>query len=695
MLLLNSFILSGFAYVSCKVFKIYQENTVTKLLPQNNKEINFPKKDLLSAKKTESSVSQHDLAETDIMDVEEWINRYFTISSIALLSTLGGIWIPFLTPVSVMILAYLTWPIARRSYQGLIKQKRLKADTLDLICLPILIFSGYLPAAAIGYWLYYLGLKFLAQAKHNSQRQLEKIFQEPFSKVWIRKADIDIEVDFSALQFGDIVIVQGGEPIPVDGVIVEGVASVDQRMMTGESQPVEKEVGDAVFAFTLMLSGKIYVQVEKAGAETQAAQTQALLTQTTNYAASRELKLEKIADDLTLPSFILAGLAIPVAGYTGALVVLDSPLLDHLYVSGNINILSHLSLASRYKLLIKDGRALERLREVDTVVFDKTGTLTQEQPHIGQIYPMPGFTEENILIYAATAEYKQKHPIAKAILDAAQARNLTLPIIDDIRYEIGYGIQVQLDSQVIRVGSARYMILEGIEIPSEIATLQQYCEEHAYSLIYIALDQHVIGTIELHPTLRPEAEEVIQQLKKRGLSLYIISGDHEKPTKALAQQLGIDNYFSGTLPQDKANLIAELQNQGKTVCFMGDGINDAVALKKADLSISLNSASTVATDTAQVILMDDDLRQFNRLFALSESLQKNLKRSVMWDVVPNTLCIGGALFLHMGIYGALALYCIGLAGGLVNGFLPSIKHKVGINNFPLTKNTILLQDSQL
>ncbi|MEL6721855.1 MAG: heavy metal translocating P-type ATPase [Pseudomonadota bacterium] len=674
MLPLGLFMVSGTTYATLKAFNAYWEKQVIRLPSKStNKDPVTKSISLTSEKSSFTSDIQQDLSQTNAIDVEEWINRDFAIASGVLFTALGGLWLPWLMPVSAVALVYLTWPIARRTYRGLVIQKRLKTDALNLVCLPLLIFAGYIPAAAAGYWVYYFGLKCLAKAKNNAQQQLVHIFKDQCSTVWVHRSGAEVEIDFSALQVGDIVIVQGGEPVPVDGIITQGFASIDQQVMTGESQPVEKTVGDRVFAFTLMLSGKVHIRVEKAGSDTQAAQIKALLTQTTHYTAARELQLEKISDDLTLPSFILAGLTLPIAGLTSALVILDSPLLERLYISGNINILSHLSLAARHQLLIKDGRALEKLRDIDTIIFDKTGTLTQEQPHVSRIHSVPGVTEEAVLTYAATAEYKQTHPIAKAILAAAQARHLTLPEIDDANYNTGYGIKVSHESHIIWVGSARYMALEKISIPAAFAQQQVDCQEHAYSLIYIALDDELIGTIELRQALRPEAEAVIRMLSQRGLSLYIISGDHEQSTQALAHQLGIDHYFSGTLPQDKARLIQELQEQGKTVCLVGDVVKDAVALKQADLSVSLGSTYAFIAGTAQIVFMDDDLRQFYRLFALSDSLQRNLRRCVMWDVGPNSVCIGGALFLHLGIYAALGIYSISLAGGLINGLLPGIR----------------------
>lgn len=623
------------------------------------------------------------LQETDIADVEVWIDRHFTLSSIAMVATLAGIWFPPLRVISIAALAYLTIPMVQRSYRGLVEQHRLKVDVINLVTLPLMIVSGYLPAAALGYWLYYLGLKFMARAKNSSQKQLTHIFQESITTVWIKQDGTEIEIDFEDLQVGHIVVVQGGETIPVDGTIIEGFASIDQHAMTGESQPIEKEAGESVYAFTLILTGKIWVKVEKAGNETVAAQIETILHETTNYAASVELRVEEISDRFAFPTLALGALALPVAGYTSALVVLDSAIIDNLFITGNLSVLSHLSSATQQGLLVKDGRALEALKNIDTIVFDKTGTLTQEQPHVGKIYANKSFTEKDVLIFAATAEYKQKHPVAKAILQAVEEHRLTLPTIDDTHYEIGYGVKVILDDQSILVGSARFMALENIPVSTDIENIHNKSNKQGYSLVYVAVDQQLAGVIELHPTIRPEAKSIIEQLKQRDLSLYIISGDHEKPTQALAQELGIENYFAETMPLDKADIIDRLQQQGKSVCYIGDGINDTIALKKADVSISLNSASKIAMDTAQILLMNDSLQQLMKLFELSESMEKNFKKSILWDMVPNVICIGGAFFFHLSIYGALAIYSVGLAGGVINGMLPAIKStKSSSTDFP-------------
>jgi Cu2+-exporting ATPase len=612
--------------------------------------------------------------ETDIGSIEEWSGRYFAASSIAMPLALIGIWVPMLGVISISILAMLTLPLLQRAYKGIVEQKRLKMEVIELVVLPLLIISGYLPAAAFGYWAYYLGIMFLARAKNRSASQVSSIISETLQFVWIQKGEHEIEVAVKDLQINDLVIVQGGGIIPVDGIVEKGLASVDQKMLTGEAQPAEIEKGDSVFAFTTVLAGKLWIKAQKTGQQTVALQINAVLEQTFNFAASVESRVENVADCLALPTLALGALALPVAGYTSALVVLDSAIIDNLYITGNLSILTHLTKASGEKLLIKDGRVLERLRELDTIVFDKTGTLTQEEPHVGRIFAShPDYTEVDVLCFAAIAEHRQSHPIAKAVIKESEARKLTFPTVDDTRYEVGYGIKVSLLEKVIRVGSRKYMELEGIPLTEDMTSIQAEAHSQGYSLVYVAVGSEIVGIIELHPTVRPEAKLIVNGLKRRGLSTYIISGDHEAPTRALASELGIEHYIAETLPEEKASRIAQLQQEGRKVCFVGDGINDAIALKAADVSISLSGASSIARDAAQIVLMDGNLGQLERLFQLTDTLEKNFRKSVLWDVLPNSASILGAFFFHLGIYGALAIYTAGLAGGVINGMVPLLK----------------------
>jgi Cu2+-exporting ATPase len=328
---------------------------------------------------------------------------------------------------------------------------------------------------------------------------------------------------------------------------------------------------------------------------------------------------------------------------------------------------------SQNGILIKDGRALERLSQVDTIVFDKTGTLTLSQPYVGKIHSSSDYETSEILAYAATAEYKQTHPIALAILGEAQNQQLSLPEINDAEYQIGYGIKVKINQQLIQVGSCRFMEKEKISIPSSIKLVEELSNQQGHSLVMVAINNQMIGAIELFPTVRPEAKAVIDKLRQGQIkSMYIISGDQEIPTQKLAQDLGIDHYFAQVLPQNKAEIIEQLQKTGKIVCYIGDGINDAIALKKAQVSISMRGASTVATDTAQIILMSN-LKQLGHLFDFAQEFEKNMTTIFKTMIAPTVISMGGVFFLGFGLVGTMLLKQTGLAVSLVNATWPLVK----------------------
>ncbi|MCB0064328.1 MAG: HAD-IC family P-type ATPase, partial [Caldilineaceae bacterium] len=369
-----------------------------------------------------------------------------------------------------------------------------------------------------------------------------------------------------------------------------------------------------------------------------------------------------------------SALSVPLIGPMGALVILNAHFGYRLSVIGAISILNYLNLAGKQGVLIKDGRALDLLREVDTIVFDKTGTLTQEQPHIDRIHLCGSYHEAAVLAYAAAAESRQSHPIARAILEEAEQRGIAVPAVDEADYKVGFGLKVTQGTQLLRVGSRRFMEMEELEIPASISAVQELCHQQGHSLILVAVDEEVIGALEIHATVRPEARDVLAQLRRHDLTeFYIISGDHTAPTQKLAHDLGIDHYFAEILPHQKAEIIEQLQAEGKTVCYIGDGINDAVALQKAHVSISLRGASTIATDTAQIILMDESIRHLGPLFDLGDEFTENMKINFASIIVPSVLCIGGAFFLHFGLIQSIVLNQVGFAAGVGNAMLPFLR----------------------
>lgn len=608
----------------------------------------------------------------EISAAERKNDRYLMIalSSLAVAVVGGVFYAPLVYAVIPAIILMAEGTI--QGYRGYIKSRRFGVALVDGIFLIGTIATGHYLAAALHQTLYFSYRKVLFKTEDHSKNRLNNIFGTQPRSVWIVADGVEIEIPFSTLKLDDTIVVHAGETIPVDGAICHGMGIVDQRAFTGESTPVEKSIDDPVFASTTMLSGEIWIQVEKSGSDTLAAQIGDILTKTTDFKHSVLAEGEQLVDKGAWLTLSLCALAYPLVGPIGSIALTNTGFFYPMRFAAPISVLNFLGIASREGILIKDGRSLELLRKVDIVVFDKTGTLTEDRLQVGQIHTCSDGSELDLLTYAAAAEYKQTHPIALAILDEAKKWSLVLPTIKNAHYEVGYGLKVNVSGQWASVGSERFMVQESVVIPDTIANVQQDCYEQGYSLIYVAVDGELKGVIELHPTIRPEAKQIIEELHQRNLPVYIISGDHETPTRKLAEQLEIDHYFAEVLPEDKANLITQLQAEGHSVCFVGDGINDSIALKKANVSISLQGASTAATDTASIILMDASLNQLTFLFDLAYELHQNVRNGSIASLIPSLFCVAGIYFFHWGIVSSILLYHTGSLISVLNSMLPML-----------------------
>jgi len=608
---------------------------------------------------------------------EREINTLLTISSVLLgTTTIGMLVYPPLLLLSAFPAIYTFYPYIQSAYRGLVHERRVTTGVLDVVCLTGMLLTGHVFTAVLANTLILLSRKLVVQTEDRSRRSLVNVFGQQPRSVWVLMDDTEIEVPFEHLKPGDLVVVNAGEIVPVDGTIVEGMASIDQHMLTGEAQPVEKNVGDPALASTILLSGKVHIVVEHAGQDTAAARIGDILQRTADFKLSIQSRGEAVSDKASLPTLVLGTVTLPLLGINSALAILFSGLGYNMRLIAPLSVLNFLQIMADSGILIKDGRSLETLQQVDTIVFDKTGTLTLEQPHVHHIYTWNGYDEDALLTRAAAAEYRQIHPIARAILQAAGERGLHVPRIEDARYEVGYGIKVRLENQVVRVGSDRFMQMEGISVSLTIHDLQTHCNAAGHSLVLVAVDDHLAGGIELQPTIRPEARRIIDQLRAYGMELSIISGDQEQPTRSLAHELGIDRFFANTLPENKAKLIEQLQGEGRTVCFVGDGINDSIALKQANVSVSLRGATTIATDTAQIVLMDASLNQLAHLFELARNFEHNMQANLITTIIPGAICVGGVFLLNFKLLTAVMLYNVGLVVGVGNAMYPIVRHYI-------------------
>ncbi len=538
-----------------------------------------------------------------------------------------------------------------------------------------MLLTGNLIAAAFSGLFGSLLARLIQRTESSSQRRLTGIFSGHPQSVWLVREGVETQVPFESLQAGDIVVVHAGEVSPVDGTIQDGAASIDQRLLTGESEPVERALGEPVYAATLLLGGRIQVRVQTAGEATVAAGIGRLLADTKGYTETLMLRGRRLADRL-LPVELAAGVGtFAIIGPTAAMGVLWSGLGARLVAFGPISVLNYLQILSRRGILIKDGRVLEALGQVDTVVFDKTGTLTLEEPTLCRVHRFGALDEDALLRLAAGAEHRQTHPVARAILEQARVRGLAPAVPDAATYQVGFGIRVRIEGRLVRVGSLRFMRREGLVPPAGFDAVEAETRERGHSLVCIGVDDAVAGMLELAPTIRPEARALIDWLHGRGMRTCIISGDHEAPTRQVAGRLGVDHYFADTLPEHKADHIRRLRDEGRFVCFVGDGINDAVALKSAQVSISLKGASSAATDTAQVIFMDGTLAPMRMLFQTCDELEGTMRGNMALSIVPGVINIAGIYLLHFTLPVSMALFYTGTVAGLANSILPLARHQ--------------------
>lgn len=609
------------------------------------------------------------------IQIEEEEDKYrFALSTGTMgLATLAQLGVSVLTPVSLVMTGFLSARIFQNSVKAVVEEKRISVDILDSTVISLCLVFNQIAPAAMMVWVLDLAGMLLDRTTKKSSQYLTDIFGEQVQSAWIPAADgQEVEVPVVTLKAGDIIIVITGGHVPVDGIVTEGEAMIDQHSLTGEAAPVEKRVGDEVFAMTVLVAGKIRVRVRDTGENTLASKILRII----NDASAHKVRLhsvgEKIADDMVIPTLGLGALGYAVTGTNAMLAIINADYGTGIRIAAPIALMACLGIAAKNGVLIKDSKVLELLKDIDVVLFDKTGTLTYDVPVVSEIVPADGtYSAEKILLYTAAAEQKFSHPIAKAILRKAAEGNIELPPHDESRYHVGLGIEVAVHGDTVKVGSARYIERENIIIPQKIRDALEKTADKGHTAILTAVNGNLAGMLELQSALRDEAFEVVSLLRTKSIKeIVLISGDHDAPTKALSDRLGADRYFAGVLPHEKADYVKLLQNEGKKVMMVGDGINDSAALSYADISVSLQGASTVAVDVADVIFMDGTLKNFEYLFEVSDILHRNVRRSFLMIAVPNTVCILGAL---MGVFGLASSLVLNNGFNLLaaaNGMLP-------------------------
>jgi len=631
-----------------------------------------PLKQLLVSMKQETRTKQlKQFGSLEISEKEKSANRNrLAYSGLLGVSVVGSFLLPPLLVIVLPLAAILSFPLIKESYQALSQRKKVVLEINDTIAYLGSFALGYYIISSIDGILYYTNRKLLLKSEDQTIQKMVGIMDDLPANVWLVEGDVEIEIPLEQLKPGDVISLNAGQSIPIDGLIAKGIALIDERSLTGESQAVEKTIGDTCLASTLILEGKILIQVEKVGKETVAHQVEQTLLNTLDYRNESVSQGQRLADQTTLPSLALGIISYPFVGFNGSIGILTSGPGYNLRMVSPIIMLNYLSIASQEGILIKDGRVLEEISQIDTVIFDKTGTLTLNELQLKQIHCLNQLTETQILIYAAAAEYRQSHPIAKSILEEAKKLQLELPSVEHAKVELGFGLQVDIGNRLIHIGSLRYMEMKGIPVSAETKDFIKELLSKGNTFVFIAIGQQLEGILELSPTIRPEAKAVINALKAKKIECCIISGDHFLPTEQLALELGITNFHAEVLPEDKAEFVRGFQKQKRKVCFIGDGINDSIALKQADMSISLNGATAIATDIAQVILINESLSQIPFLFELGEQYKETMGRNLMASISISAITVLSVFVLKFGILAGIIANQINTIQGINKAMQP-------------------------
>lgn len=500
-----------------------------------------------------------------------------------------------------------------------------------------------------------LGKYLEAVSKGKTSEAIKKLMGLAPKVATVIRDNKEMQVSIEDVEISDIVIVKPGEKIPVDGEVIEGITSVDEAMLTGESIPVEKVTGSTVIGASINKNGFIKYKATKVGQDTALAQIIKLVED----AQGSKAPIAKIADVISayfvpvvISLAIISSVSWLIAGesFIFSLTIFISVLVIAcpcaLGLATPTAIMVGTGKGAENGILIKGGEALETTHKIDTIVFDKTGTITEGKPKVTDIITN-SISEEELLILAASSEKGSEHPLGEAILNEGRNRNLKLKKIDKFNAIAGQGIDVVIENKNILLGNRKLMIDQNIDITIFNDKVEDLSNQ-GKTPMYIAINKEIKGIIAVADVVKVSSKKAIETLHKMGIKTVMITGDNENTAKAIAKEVGIDNVLAEVLPEDKAKSIKKLQDENKKVAMVGDGINDAPALAKADIGIAIGSGSDVAIESADIVLIRSDLMDVSKAIKLSKATIRNIKQNLFWAFAYNVLGIPVAMgVLHI------------------------------------------------
>jgi len=516
----------------------------------------------------------------------------------------------------------------------------------------------YFESAGVIITLILLGKYLESMSKGKTSDAIKKLMGLAPKNALVLQDGKEIILPIEEVEIGDIIIVKPGEKIPVDGTVIKGNTSVDESMLTGESIPVEKNIGDKVVGASINKHGLIQFEATRVGKDTALAQIIKLVED----AQGSKAPIARLADiiagyfvPVVIVIAILAGLAWFISGQSVvfsltifiAVLVIACPCA--LGLATPTAIMVGTGQGAEYGVLIKGGQPLETAHKIETIVFDKTGTITEGKPVVTDIIETNEWNSEDILRLAASAEKGSEHPLGEAIVSKAKELNLKLEEIDDFSAIPGHGIKAAISGKQVWLGNLQLINNEGID--NTLLSESERLADEGKTPMYVAVDGILSGIIAVADTTKPNSKKAIDKLHELGVKVAMITGDNERTARAIAKEVGIDLVLADVLPKDKANEVKKLQEQGKIVAMVGDGVNDAPALAQADVGIAIGSGTDVAIESADIVLMKSDLLDVVTALQLSKKTIRNIKQNLFWAFAYNTAGIpiaAGLLYVFGG-----------------------------------------------
>ncbi|HEX6557336.1 MAG TPA: cation-translocating P-type ATPase [Ktedonobacteraceae bacterium] len=535
---------------------------------------------------------------------------------------------------------YIWWS----AIQG-IRERDFTADIpVSFATAAALIIGQYSAAAVVAVLLLLGGMleEFVSARASNALDSLAKLLPD---RVTVRRDGEDHVVPLEEVQSGDLVLIHSGDRIPVDGVISLGTASVNQAAITGESLPVDKQVGDLVYAGTLNEVGALEARATRVGTETTLGQIRRMVEEAQKQKAPIERILNRYAKFYTPAAIILGALVWWFSGdILRAITILIVFCPCVMVLATPTALVASIGNAALRGSLVKKGATIEAMAKVNAVAFDKTGTLTFGQPRLTTIEPLGQMTELELLRLAAIAEKLSEHPLGRAVLQAAIAREVGVPDPEEFTVLPGLGVGARIQDADVVIGRPRLLSEQGITVGLDIATRARNLAAVGRTVILVAHNGQVVGMLVLEDTLRPEASQVITRLKKLGIRTVLVTGDNTATAERIAGELGISDVHAEVLPAQKVEIVKQLQAQGWSVAFVGDGVNDGPALATANVGVAMGLGGTdVAIETAEIALLSDDLVKLPHLLSLSRKAMRAIKQNLIFSLSVLAIAVGLAI----------------------------------------------------